>query len=45
MRNSFAILLVIGALAAAPAGAQLGLPPLGGTVRDVLGQEAAQPRG
>jgi hypothetical protein len=37
MRNRFAILMALGATIAAPAAAQLGLPPLGGTLRDVVG--------
>lgn len=37
MRNRFAILMALGATIAAPAAAQLGLPQLGGTVRDVVG--------
>jgi hypothetical protein len=37
MRNRLAILMAIGAASAAPAFAQLGVPPLGGTVNNVLG--------
>jgi subtilisin family serine protease len=37
MRSRLAILMAIGAVSAVPAWAQLGLPPLGGTVRDVVG--------
>lgn len=38
MRNHLAALLALGAASATPAAAQLGLPPLGGVVGDVLGQ-------
>jgi hypothetical protein len=37
MRNRLAILTALGALIAVPAFAQLGVPPLGGTVGNVLG--------
>jgi hypothetical protein len=37
MRKRFAILLALGAACAAPALAQLGAPPLGGAVGDVIG--------
>lgn len=37
MRNRLAILMAIGAASAAPAAAQLGAPPLGGAVGNVLG--------
>lgn len=37
MRNRLAILIAIGAASAAPAAAQLGTPPLGGAVDNVLG--------
>lgn len=36
MRNRLAILMALGMASAAPAPAQLGVPPLGGTVGDVL---------
>jgi len=38
MGNRFILFLLIGLACATPAAAQLGLPPLGGAVRDVLGQ-------